>query len=168
MTTDASASDEVAEVPPLGTDRHQLLRAQLRRVLPHLVGPIEATPLDDIEAHGDWQLIRRGEVLFHQGDPGDALYIVLSGRLEVRVDDGAHDRVLGYVARGDVVGEMSVLSGQRRAGTAVAIRNSVLVRFSAEAFHKLCHQHPQILLFVTRDGHRKNAVLRTRHRAQSR
>ncbi len=150
MTTDASATEEIAEVPPLGTDRHELLRAQLRRVLPHLLGPLDSAPLDDIEAHGDWQVIRRGEVLFHQGDAGDALYVVLSGRLEVRYDDGITERVVGNVARGDVVGEMSVLSGDPRSGTAVAVRNTVLARFSAEAFQYLCQRYPQILLYVSR------------------
>ena len=150
MTLDASAADEAAEIPPLGTDRHELLRAQLRRVLPRLVGPLEAQPLDDIEAYGDWQVIRRGAILFHQGDRGDALYVVLSGRLEVRVQEGQSERLIGYIGRGDVVGEMSVLTGDPRSGTAVAIRNSVLVRFSSEAFHFLCQRYPQILLFVTR------------------
>ena len=150
MTNDASVVDEAVEVPPLGTDRHELLRAQLRRVLPQLVGPVEAAPLDDIEEQGDWQVIRRGEVLFHQNDPGDSLYIVLSGRLEIRVEDGAKERVIGYVGRGDVVGEMSVLTGDPRSATSVAIRNSVLVRFSAQAFQYLSQRYPQILVSISR------------------
>ena len=150
MTTDASALDEAAEVPPLGTDRHDLLRAQLRRVLPQLVGPLEAGPLDDIEAQGTWQVIRRGATLFQEGDPGDSLYVVLSGRLEISVDNGEQARVIGHVARGDVVGEMSVLTGEARSATAVALRNSVLVRFSVDAFQYLTRRHPQILLFISR------------------
>ncbi len=150
MTVDAPAADSPDEVPPLGTNRHELLRAQLRAVLPRLVGPLGASALDEIEAHGDWQVIRRGAVLFHQGDFGDALYVVLSGRLQIRIDDTIEERVIGYVGRGEVVGEMSVLARAPRAGTAVAIRNSVLVRFSAEAFLHLCQRYPQILLFVSR------------------
>lgn len=150
MSSDLSAIDEIAEVPPLGTDRHALLHAQLRRVLPRLVGPLDATTLDDIEAQGDWQVIRRGAVLFHQGEAGDGLYIVLSGRLEIRVDDGSEERVVGYVGRGDIVGEMAVLTGDPRSGTAVAIRNSVLVRFTTSAFEYLYQRYPQILIFVSR------------------
>ena len=150
MVLDTSVNLDTADVPTLGTDRHELLRAQLRSVLPRLVGPLEAAPLNDIEAQGDWQVIRRGAVLFHQGDEGDALYVVLSGRLEIRVENGSGDRVLGYARRGDVVGEMSVLTGDPRSGTAVAVRNSVLVRFTSEAFQYLCERYPQILLFVSK------------------
>ncbi|MEL7371960.1 MAG: patatin-like phospholipase family protein [Myxococcota bacterium] len=150
MSNDAPAADDEVQIPPLGTDRYQLLRAQLRRVLPRLVGPIEAGPLDDIEAQGNWQVIRRGAILFQQGELGDALYIVLSGRLEIRFDDGEEERIVGYVGRGEVVGEMSVFTEEPRTGTAVAIRNSVLVRFSAVAFKYLCERYPQILMFVSR------------------
>ena len=150
MTTDAPATEAAAEVPSRGTNRHELLRAQFRRVLPRLVGPVDAAILDDIESHGDWQVVRRGAVLFQQGDAGDAMYVVLSGRLEVRVDDGSEDRIIGYAGRGDIVGEMSVLTGDQRSATAVAIRNSVLVRFSVDAFQYLCERYPQILLFVSR------------------
>ncbi len=162
MTTDAPATEAAAEVPLLGTDRHELLRAQLRRVLPQLVGPVDAGILDDIESQGDWQVLRRGALLFQQGEQGDALYVVLSGRLEIRVDDGSEERVIGYAGRGDIVGEMSVLTKDPRSGTAVAIRNSVLVRFSAAAFQYLCERFPQILLFVSRIVIRRSqsAVLR--------
>lgn len=49
--------------------------------------------------------IKAGETLFHVGEPGDALFIIISGR--VRVHEG--DMLLNYLRRGDLFGEMAAL-----------------------------------------------------------
>jgi CRP/FNR family transcriptional regulator, cyclic AMP receptor protein len=65
---------------------------------------------------------RRGEVLFHEGDPGDALFIVASGSVKVVVpsDDG-DEAILSTLGRGDSLGELSLLDGAPRSASAIAI-----------------------------------------------
>jgi NTE family protein len=67
--------------------------------------------------------VAAGEVLFECGDPGDALFLVRSGRLEVLVD-GAVVRVHG---RGEVFGELASLTGGARTATVRARRDSELL-----------------------------------------
>ncbi|HKQ42401.1 MAG TPA: cyclic nucleotide-binding domain-containing protein, partial [Pseudonocardia sp.] len=63
-----------------------------------------------------------GVVLFERGDPGDALYVIRHGRLEVVVD-GAVVREAG---RGEVLGELALLTGEPRNATVRARRDSEL------------------------------------------
>ena len=55
---------------------------------------------------------RRGEVLFHEGDPGDALFIVASGAVKVVVpSEEGEEAILATLRRGDFLGELALLDG---------------------------------------------------------
>src|SRR5262249_20428745 len=67
------------------------------------------------------QVLASGTVLFREGDPSDAMYMVLSGDLRATVTDPQHgDMVVGHIGPGEPVGEMQVLSGGTRTATVVA------------------------------------------------
>ncbi|MDT7574762.1 MAG: hypothetical protein QOH17_1095, partial [Pseudonocardiales bacterium] len=61
-----------------------------------------------------------GTVLFERGDPGDALYVVRSGRLEALIDD----EVVREAGRGEVLGELALLTGCPRTATVRARRDA--------------------------------------------
>ncbi len=92
-----------------------------------------------------------GEILIRQGEPGDCLYVLIYGRLLITItNEKGEDEVIGEVARGEVVGEMAVLTGEPRSATARAIRDSELVRFSKEAFEHVIDSNPQAMMMVAR------------------
>ncbi|MFN7135674.1 MAG: Crp/Fnr family transcriptional regulator [Myxococcales bacterium] len=65
--------------------------------------------------------ISRGEFLFREGDPGDALYVVVEGDVEVlKRDAGGTDRQLAKIGPGAILGEMSLIAGESSARTASA------------------------------------------------
>lgn len=65
---------------------------------------------------------RRGEVVFHQGDPGDALYVVVEGRVKITLpSDTGDEAILATLRPGDFFGELSLLDGAPRSATAVAL-----------------------------------------------
>ncbi|HET7726015.1 MAG TPA: Crp/Fnr family transcriptional regulator [Candidatus Limnocylindrales bacterium] len=65
---------------------------------------------------------RRGEVVFHQGDPGDALYVVAEGRVKITLpSDTGDEAILATLRPGDFFGELSLLDGAPRSATAVAL-----------------------------------------------
>ena len=74
--------------------------------------------------------LRAGEVLFVAGSPADCVYVVRSGRVEV-LREGA---VVDDVTCSGVVGELGLLTGEPRAATVRARRDSELLRVSARAF----------------------------------
>ena len=74
--------------------------------------------------------VRASEALFEQGDRTDAMYVVRSGRLQVRQGDV----LLTELGRGNVIGELGLLTGEPRSASVVAVRDSTLVKLSQEAF----------------------------------
>jgi CRP-like cAMP-binding protein len=65
--------------------------------------------------------LRGGEVLFHEGDPGDAMYIILDGRVRISKQiPGAGEEALAILERGDYFGEMALIDRQPRSAEATA------------------------------------------------
>ncbi|MEI6669287.1 MAG: patatin-like phospholipase family protein [Acidobacteriota bacterium] len=98
-----------------------------------------------------WVQVAGGECLFKAGDVGDALFVVITGRLQAIVEvPGAVPLVVGDIACGEVVGEMALLTGDPRSLTVRAIRDTTLVKFSKQAFERVTERNPQAMLAVTR------------------
>ncbi len=123
---------------------------QLALVLPSIFGPLEPEVRAQIEAQLEWVHLPRGQALFRQGDVGDGWYLVMAGRLRVVVTDATtgEERAIAELGRGESVGEMALITGDRRNATPYAIRDSVLVRFSRQAFEQIMLQHPRALLSI--------------------
>ena len=98
-----------------------------------------------------WVEIQGGETLLSQGDPGHAMYLVVSGRLRafVQAEDG-NQRPVGDIARGKFVGEMSLYTDEPRAATVVAVRDTVLVKLNRADFQSLLTHSAQVSVAMTR------------------
>lgn len=98
----------------------------------------------------EWIALPGGAVLFEEGDPGDAVYVVASGALAAfrRQRDG--ERFLGSIAAGETVGEMALISGRRRVASVRALRDSEVVRFRKADFERLLATHPKAMLHLMR------------------
>jgi NTE family protein len=90
------------------------------------------------------------ETLFREGDVGDSLYLLVHGRLIVSVSVNNREHVIGEIARGELVGEMAVLSGEPRSATVRAARDSDLLRFSTRAFERVVEKDPRVMTLVAR------------------
>lgn len=95
--------------------------------------------------------IQVGETLYRQGEPGECLHIVLTGRLEVRVGDKqGKERVVAYPQPGDVVGEIALFSGAGRAATINAVRDTTLGVISRKDIDELIARQPQVFSNIAR------------------
>ena len=92
--------------------------------------------------------VRAGDFLFHEGDHGDALFVVLSGRLEALA--GTPPRVLRVLARDDAIGELALLTDSPRSASVRARRDSELLRVDAAAVARLLADEPAFAAAVTR------------------
>lgn len=106
-----------------------------------------------------------GRTVFRQGDPGDALYLVVSGRAEVLLErDGDPTRVAS-LAPGDSFGEMAVLSGQARNATVKAVEALALLRMGREDFQEFVRRSPALSAALERLGHER-ALANVHHEGQ--
>ena len=94
---------------------------------------------------------RSGEIVFSQGDPGDALYAVVTGK--IRISAGAADGreiFLNIMEPGDTFGEIALLDGGIRTASATATIASELVSIRREHFLGLVEREPTLALELLR------------------
>ena len=134
----------------------------LGRSLSTLFGDIDPAALGLLREQLEWVEVAGGETLMCQGDPGDAMFIVISGRLRACVpgDDGA-PRLLREMARGQVIGELSLITDAPRSATVLALRDSVLVRLGKPAFLRLLAGSGELSLAMTRQIVRRMQTAQT-------
>jgi CRP/FNR family transcriptional regulator, cyclic AMP receptor protein len=88
---------------------------------------------------------RRGEVLFHEGDPGDALFIVASGAVKVVVpSEEGEEAILATLKRGDFLGELALLDGAPRSASAIALEATDALTLPRDQFRALADAEPAI------------------------
>jgi NTE family protein len=123
----------------------------LDRHLLALLGEIEPAARELLHRHLEWVTIAGGQTLMTQGEPGDAMYLMISGRLRahVRGEDGV-ERLVREMGRGQIIGEMSLYTDEPRSASVVAIRDSVLVRLGKHAFNELLASSARISILLTR------------------
>src|SRR4051794_1198601 len=88
---------------------------------------------------------RRNEVIFHQGDPGDALHVVASGSLKIVLPSAEGDEaIIATLRPGDFFGELAILDGAPRSATAVALESCETLELPRAAFHDLLDRDPRL------------------------
>lgn len=86
-----------------------------------------------------------GEEIFHEGEDGDCMWIIKSGRMEVYKNiRGDIDRTLLCLGPGDVIGEMGFIDHSRRSAGARTAEACELLELSHDAFRKVLEHHPAI------------------------
>ncbi|TRZ74579.1 MAG: Crp/Fnr family transcriptional regulator [Deltaproteobacteria bacterium] len=78
--------------------------------------------------------IRKGELLFRQGDEGTALYIILEGRIKISVSRRTDTVTLAILGQGEFLGEMALLDDLPRSADAMALEDSQLYALSRKDF----------------------------------
>lgn len=94
------------------------------------------------EKTGYEKQLNTGEVLFKDGDPGDEMYLIKSGKIRISKAAGDVEKTLAILKEGDFFGEMSVIDGSPRSATATAIEPVELVIFDREVFMNQVRENP--------------------------
>ncbi len=127
----------------------RLRRAQLIRVWEELFGITDPAQFRELEEVVEWQRVAAGDVLLRQGEPSDAMYVVVTGRFQavVRTEDGRRI-VLREAGAFSTVGELGLLTAMPRSATVLALRDSEVLRLRREDFRAFALRHPEALLRV--------------------
>jgi zinc transporter ZupT len=100
--------------------------------------------------------LKAGEILFNAGDPGDALYIVAHGNVEVLANGSpASGGAMAVLGPGHAFGEMSLLSGGLRTATIRAVEDSELLEIGKHDFDRLVKADRQLADAVKRISHQR-------------
>jgi CRP/FNR family transcriptional regulator, cyclic AMP receptor protein len=91
-----------------------------------------------------------GVVLFEEGQPGDYMYVVQRGEVEIRRQVGETERVLAVLPPGEFFGEMAILNGRPRSATAVVKTDARLLVIEGKTFEAMLRAKPEIALRIIR------------------
>jgi serine phosphatase RsbU (regulator of sigma subunit) len=102
--------------------------------------------LDHLVAALDVVNLNSGDILFREGDPGEHLYVVVSGELEILMAPNTDDElILNLLHAGEYLGEMSLIQpGGLRTASARARGDVVLLSMSRDQFRDLLQRHPEL------------------------
>jgi CRP/FNR family transcriptional regulator len=90
-----------------------------------------------------------GDVLFREGDGGEAVHLLRAGTVKLsKVDLGGHEKTLALLRPPEFFGEMAPLSDSPRSATAVAVDEVQTLLLFGDDFHRLMSDHPKIGLNV--------------------
>lgn len=95
----------------------------------------DADALSEVAGRLRRRHFRRNEVIFHQGDPGDALHVVNAGAVKIVLPSPeGMEAIIATLRPGDFFGELSLLDGAPRSATAVALEASDTLALPRDAF----------------------------------
>ncbi len=88
---------------------------------------------------------RRGEVIFHQGDPGDSLHIIMTGRVKISSpSESGVEAILTTLRAGEFFGSLALLDGAPRSASATAVEATETLILPRDTFRRLVNDWPEI------------------------
>lgn len=99
-------------------------------------------PVDLFTQNTEVVTVRAGNALFRQGEPGDVMYVLITGTADILVGD----KVIESAGPGEFLGEMALIDEGPRTATVMAASDCRLVPIDVERFHVLVRETP---LFAT-------------------
>ena len=112
----------------------------------------DAAAVERIAGAGVERELRRGDVLFYEGDPPDALYLVVDGRIAIAMASQVDHResVVALMEAGDLFGEMGMLDEGPRSALARALETSHVLEVPFGPVRTMFEDDPRLLWNVTR------------------
>jgi CRP-like cAMP-binding protein len=105
----------------------------------------DAAALDGVVRQLRRRRFRRNEVIFHQGDPGDALHVVAAGAVKIVLPSAeGEEAIIATLRPGDFFGELAILDGAPRSATAIALESCETLELPRPTFHDLLDRDPRL------------------------
>ena len=86
-----------------------------------------------------------GERVVRQGDPGEVLYVIVSGKADVRLEQGGLSSTVTTLASGKFFGEMSLLTGEPRSATVLAATELSVIAVGKQALLQVLQEDRQLI-----------------------
>jgi CRP-like cAMP-binding protein len=91
---------------------------------------------------------KAGRVIFNEGEPGDAMYIIQKGRVKITKKIGNVEKILMVLQKGDFFGEMAIVNQAPRTATATAVDNAELLCFNRQGFLSMISNNSNIAMNI--------------------
>jgi hypothetical protein len=99
--------------------------------------------LNQLASLATWLSLGPGAVVFREGDPGDALFVVVTGLVQILVATTSGEILLNTLGPGDIFGEIAVLDGRGRTATVATSKATQLVKIGRQEFLAFLEDFPR-------------------------
>jgi cAMP-binding proteins - catabolite gene activator and regulatory subunit of cAMP-dependent protein kinases len=105
---------------------------------------LDKNELEIVHKHVFEQSVKKDSVLFAEGMPGELLYIIMSGRVEIIKKTKDNEKiVLATMGVNEIVGEMSLIDSEPRSATGRTSEDSVLLVIKKQSFNEILQSDPR-------------------------
>ncbi len=142
-------------------------KAQILESVP-LLAALGDELIQELAEHAEFVTLKKDDLAVREGDQGDGLYVVVSGRLQASTQPKSSvERIYVRYCSGDWFGEMPLLSGETHWASVRALNDSVLLKIPRAAFEAMLRRDPRMVLgFTQRMGERMKQLREEKNRAK--
>jgi CRP-like cAMP-binding protein len=115
------------------------------KLTPFFGAVLDQTELDLLAGNLRIASFPRGTVIVRQGDAGSSMFVIADGKARVSVHGRGGETSVATLGVGDIVGEMSLMTGARRSATVTATRKLTALEITKAAFEALLAGNPDLI-----------------------
>ncbi|OLT18332.1 Crp/Fnr family transcriptional regulator [Serinicoccus sp. CUA-874] len=121
-------------------DRHVVMKAPLFAAL-------DGATADQLMESMSPRRLARGDVVFHEGDPGDSLYVITRGKVKLsKAASDGRESLLSVLGPGEMFGELSLFDPGPRLTTAYVVSDTEFISLGNDALRSFLEQHPEVAM----------------------
>ena len=109
---------------------------------------LSPTDLKQVASIAEEELFADGDMIAQQGEPGDALFVIVSGEVSVVIPKDGRNVEAARRRSGDYVGEMSIVNREPRMATLIAVGDVRALCIDQKSFEGLIRERPEVSLAV--------------------
>ena len=129
----------------------QLFNPEINAALGTIAKGVDQKTIDELKKNMSWKTLNDSDILFNEGDNGDSCYIIMSGRVKAIKNYGQDNEIiLGELKKGDIIGDMALITGEKRSATIKALKLSRLIYISKKSFDTVMYNNPKALMEVSK------------------
>lgn len=151
ITEHSAERAEPAEAAAAASDEGSILNAEISALAQvPLFAEMDPSRLKLLAFTSERLTYAAGEDLFHQGDPGDAAYVILKGSVDVVIGEGDDELVVNRLGTNELVGDMALLSTKPRSATVRANSDVTVLELKKDLFLELIEGSPHVAAHIAR------------------
>jgi CRP-like cAMP-binding protein len=121
-------------------------KTELFRKVP-IFSSLHEDELEKLEKLSFGKNYSKDEVIFFESDEGDALFLISTGKVKIaKISDEGKEVILAILGTGEFFGDMSLLDGEARSATVIAVEETEVLLIRRQEFHLLLKENPQIAI----------------------
>ena len=112
-----------------------------------LFAALDAATADQLMESMSPRRLARGDVVFHEGDPGDSLYVITRGKVKLsKAASDGRESLLSVLGPGEMFGELSLFDPGPRLTTAYVVSDTEFISLGNDALRSFLEQHPEVAM----------------------